>query len=603
MEEFKKEILLEKYPKPISIEGTKKILNQMENNICKVYKNDGGKGTGFFCYIIYNNQKISVMMTNNHIIDEAYIKENDTIKITINDDKIIRTINLNDNRITYTNEEYDTTIVEIKPEKDYINNFMEIDDNIYKEESDILYKNHSVYIIQYPNSDKASVSYGIMNKIIDFNIHHYCCTDSGSSGSPIINLLNNKIIGIHKEGSIKFQINKATFLKYPINEFLNIYKDENITNKRKESFENINNNLEINDIKNELEIKIKINKQDINKKIYFLDNADYIESKSHIKHFHDNLKELNKSNVDLYINNYRYQFEKYFIPDNEGIYKIKLKFKIYIKDCSFMFAGCKNIININFKNFNTKNTINMKYMFTGCTNIESLDLSSFNTKNVIDMEGMFGQYNNLPFYDLSSFELSNLSNDFGKNYFDSCEKLKEINLSSFDTKNVTNMSFMFGLCKNLSNLNLSSFNTKNVTNMSCMFFGCNNLINLDLSFFITKNVTNMLGMFYICFGLINLDLSSFDTIKVTNFSHMFFCCNNLINLNISSFKTKNATNMSHMFYGCNNLINLDLSSFDIKNVDNAKEIFTGCEKISTFKIPSRLLKLYEHKDEENCVII
>ena len=52
MEEFKKEMLLEKYPKPISIERTKKILDQMENNICKVYKNNGGKGTGFFCNII-----------------------------------------------------------------------------------------------------------------------------------------------------------------------------------------------------------------------------------------------------------------------------------------------------------------------------------------------------------------------------------------------------------------------------------------------------------------------------------------------------------------------------------------------------------------------
>ena len=86
MDDIKKEILLEKYPRPVSIEGTTKILYQMENNICKIYKNDGGKDTGFFCNIYYNNRIIHVMMTNNHVIDEKYINENNEIKITINDD-------------------------------------------------------------------------------------------------------------------------------------------------------------------------------------------------------------------------------------------------------------------------------------------------------------------------------------------------------------------------------------------------------------------------------------------------------------------------------------------------------------------------------------
>jgi hypothetical protein len=51
----------------------------MENCICKIYKNGGGKGTGFFCNIKYNNYNIPVMMTNNHVIDEKYIKENNNI--------------------------------------------------------------------------------------------------------------------------------------------------------------------------------------------------------------------------------------------------------------------------------------------------------------------------------------------------------------------------------------------------------------------------------------------------------------------------------------------------------------------------------------------
>ena len=46
-----------------------------------------------------------------------------------------------------------------------------------------------------------------------------------------------------------------------------------------------------------------------------------------------------------------------------------------------------------------------------------------------------------------------------------CESLESVNLSNFNTQNVTNMSYMFSDCSCLNNLNLSNFNTQNVTNM------------------------------------------------------------------------------------------------------------------------------------------
>ncbi len=38
------------------------------------------------------------------------------------------------------------------------------------------------------------------------------------------------------------------------------------------------------------------------------------------------------------------------------------------------------------------------------------------------------------------------------------------------------MRFMFNYCNSLTNIDLSNFNTQNVTNMSSMFDGCNSLI-------------------------------------------------------------------------------------------------------------------------------
>ena len=49
--EFNQEIMIEKYPIPVSINSTKIILNQLQNNICKIFIKKGGKGTGFFCNI------------------------------------------------------------------------------------------------------------------------------------------------------------------------------------------------------------------------------------------------------------------------------------------------------------------------------------------------------------------------------------------------------------------------------------------------------------------------------------------------------------------------------------------------------------------------
>ena len=50
-----------------------------------------------------------------------------------------------------------------------------------------------------------------------------------------------------------------------------------------------------------------------------------------------------------------------------------------------------------------------------------------------------------------------------------CEELTSLDVSSFDTKSVTDMSEMFRRCSKITTLNISSFDTKNVTNMSGMF--------------------------------------------------------------------------------------------------------------------------------------
>ena len=169
MNEIKKEISLENYPLPVTIDGTIKILNQLKNCICKI-KNKKGSGTGFFCSLPNN---IKVMITNNHVINEDILKENEIIEISLNDNKEYKKIILK-NKTIYTNKEYDITIIEIS-EKDKINDYLELDENIFRD--NINEFKQSIYILQYPKylyEQKASVSYGVIKDIEEYNIYHLC---------------------------------------------------------------------------------------------------------------------------------------------------------------------------------------------------------------------------------------------------------------------------------------------------------------------------------------------------------------------------------------------------------------------------------------------
>ena len=81
--------------------------------------------------------------------------------------------------------------------------------------------------------------------------------------------------------------------------------------------------------------------------------------------------------------------------------------------------------------------------------------------------------------------------------------------------------FLFYGIYNLQSIDLSLFDTQNITNMCGMFFNCNNLKIIDLSSFNTKNVINLRNMFYNCKSLKSLDLSSFNTQNVTDMRFIF----------------------------------------------------------------------------------
>ncbi len=198
--------------------------------------------------------------------------------------------------------------------------------------------------------------------------------------------------------------------------------------------------------------------------------------------------------------------------------------------------------------YNGKKVNSLESMFSRCEAV-SLNLSLFNTTNVTDMSFMF--------------------------YL--CEQLVSVDLSSFNTENVKNMEAMFMSCKALSSLNLSNFNTANVTKMSQMFSWCQVLSALDLSSFNTAKVTDMQSMFNRCNKLESLTLpSTFTTAEVTDMFSMFSNCSSLTSLDLSNFNTAKVTGMRNMFYNCSSLSSLYLTNFDLSSVTESSGMFNSC---------------------------
>lgn len=155
-----------------------------------------------------------------------------------------------------------------------------------------------------------------------------------------------------------------------------------------------------------------------------------------------------------------------------------------------MFTGYKDTV-LNLSNFDTSKVENMQNMFQACTNLTTLNISSFNTSAVTNMFNMFYGCSSLTSLDVSKFDTAKVTNM--KQMFADCYGLEELDLSSFDTSEVTDMSLMF-YCTDTDKSNLkkiifsSKFKTEKVTTVKQMFYRCDKLTELDISSFDTSAV-------------------------------------------------------------------------------------------------------------------
>ena len=150
--------------------------------------------------------------------------------------------------------------------------------------------------------------------------------------------------------------------------------------------------------------------------------------------------------------------------------------------------------------------------------------------------------------------------------FHSCYYLERIEgLNTWDTSQVTDMSNFFNGCSSLTEIDVSSFDTSNVTNMEAMF--------RNYGFVVPASKLKRIK------GIENFDMS-----KVTSMKIMFQGHNLLTELNISGWNVSKVTNMEACFADTG-IKRLDLSTWDLRYLEIMTGCFSNCSELEEIIFP------------------
>ena len=172
-------------------------------------------------------------------------------------------------------------------------------------------------------------------------------------------------------------------------------------------------------------------------------------------------------------------------------YGDKLKVRL-ARNSNSKFADLPNLVGfINLNNVDASDASDLSNLFENDSSLKELDLTSWDTISNRDMNSMFKNDTKLTSINLDNFRTDSVF-DFS-HMFEGDEALTILNLANWKTGNVKNMSYMFNGIAAEELTDITSWQTYNVTNMSYMFRD-SKLKQLNLSHWDTGNIFEMTNM-------------------------------------------------------------------------------------------------------------
>ena len=220
---------------------------------------------------------------------------------------------------------------------------------------------------------------------------------------------------------------------------------------------------------------------------------------------------------------------------------------------------------------------------------------SGNIKTNEDASWMFSDSNDVDFFNLvtSINGLNILDTSLAENMshmFYRCDKLTTIDVSTFNTSNTTNMSYMFGTeyggSMGLTSINFgSNFVKSSVTDLSYMFYYCSKLVALDIDDWDISNVVNMSNFSRACSKLTTFgtnNLKDWDFGNVIYLDQAFRGLQVMPKLAIENWNVSKVETMYCLFTQNTKMFsNLDLKGWNVSNVKDMGFVFWGCKALRT----------------------
>jgi len=128
-------------------------------------------------------------------------------------------------------------------------------------------------------------------------------------------------------------------------------------------------------------------------------------------------------------------------------------------------------------------------------------------------------------------------------------------------------------CKIEKVQDMTSWDTRQVTNMNNVFADFPNHVPYDINQWDVSNVVTMNSMFYNCTDF-NQDLSRWKVDNVTDMANMFMFCEHF-NQDIGKWNVSNVTDMRYMFYGCKSF-DQDIGQWNMIKVENMEYMLEDC---------------------------
>lgn len=231
---------------------------------------------------------------------------------------------------------------------------------------------------------------------------------------------------------------------------------------------------------------------------------------------------------------------------------------------------------VDFTNLDTSECTSMRGMCMNMEKIQTMDMSRFDTSNVTDMSSMFNGCHYLN--DIRLFRNTSNVTDFSR-MFEDCWYIQTIpGVSTFDTSSATALFYMFANCRDLRGVSINRWDVSNVTNFQGIFFHCQSMADVLLDRWDVSNARTMAQMFEGCYALTDIRMSTIGWVcpNLTNAEEMFKSCTNMKYINLASFAPNARWNSRSMFNNCQRLLKILAHDW---NVFPSDDMFVGCYSI------------------------